>query len=152
MANRESIMNSLFTLLEGVVFSGPVAGQLSWQTTSRKLRLWGDVPPTSQPAMYLAEHREAYEQLGKGQMRRTGMRATIFAYAYAAGDDEIGGTYINNMLDGIEAALAPDDIMAGVLTLGGQVQWCRVEGEIIKDPGDLDKQALLMIPIHILLP
>jgi len=42
--------------------------------------------------------------------------------------------------------------MDGVFSLGGMVDHCWVEGETLKDPGDLDGQGLIIVPLNILLP
>jgi len=35
-------------------------------------------------------------------------------------------------------------------TLGGMVSHCRIDGQVMKDPGDLDGDALLWVPLKIL--
>ena len=38
------------------------------------------------------------------------------------------------------------------LTLGGLVHHCWISGKVFKEQGDLDGQALLVVPIAILVP
>ena len=54
-------------------------------------------------------------------------------------------------LDALEEALAPPPGFDRQ-TLGGLVHYCRIEGRVVKDPGDLDGQGLALVPIKILAP
>ena len=38
------------------------------------------------------------------------------------------------------------------LTLGGLVHHCYIDGSVFKDPGDIDAQAMMVIPILMLVP
>jgi hypothetical protein len=44
------------------------------------------------------------------------------------------------------------DVILGRNTLGGTVYNCRIDGKILKDPGDLDGDALLIVPVKLVLP
>ncbi len=44
------------------------------------------------------------------------------------------------------------DVALGRLTLGGTAYSCAVAGRPLKDPGDLDGDGLLVVPIQIILP
>ncbi len=63
-----------------------------------------------------------------------------------------GSEVLNPLLDAIETALTPDPLAEGVQTLGGLVIDCRIEGEIVKIPGDQDPSGLCgaVVPIKIL--
>ncbi len=58
------------------------------------------------------------------------------------------------MLDALDATLEPAgaDVALGRLTLGGTAYSCAVAGRPLKDPGDLDGDGLLVVPIQIILP
>ncbi len=152
MADRESIVSALAALVFGAQFPTQIVGQSTWLMTSRRLRLWGDVPPTSQPAAFLVEHRETDEYQGRGQLQRRFMSTALWCYFRTDSPAAVGGQMLNVALSAIEAALAPDDLASGALTLGGQVSWCRIEGEVFKDPGDIDNQAMMIVPIRTLWP
>ena len=53
-----------------------------------------------------------------------------------------------------DLALAPTgpDAALGRLTLGGTAYRCGIDGKPLKDPGDLDGDGLLVVPITIVLP
>ncbi len=48
--------------------------------------------------------------------------------------------------------LAGDDPGTGNLTLGGLVQRVWIDGEAFRDPGDLDSQGLVIVPLKIQYP
>jgi hypothetical protein len=150
--SRESIASALFARVSSATFVSPVAGATAWRTASRRLRLWSDVLPDQQPAMFLVEHDEETSWTGRGQLDKTTSVYSLLCYAPAPAPSAVGGTLVNLMLDGIVASLRPDDSSAGVLTLGRQVLWCRIEGRVFKDPGDIDGQALLIVPIRAVWP
>jgi hypothetical protein len=58
---------------------------------------------------------------------------------------------INDIVDAIEAALAPS-VVSGVQTLGGLVSNAWIEGEIDQFPGVLDGIAKAIVPVKILVP
>jgi len=65
-----------------------------------------------------------------------------------AWDQAVFGLRLNTILDALEAALNPAN--GARQTLGGLVSHCRIEGAVLKDPGDLDGDGLLWVPIKIL--
>lgn len=150
-ATREQIMAALYNVMQGLLTTAiPTPGP--FVTVSRKLRLWGDVDPTMQPALYLVEHKELPENTRRGLDDKNALLIRIFIYARADGDSVIGGTIINNLLDAVETILEPSDPSINVNTLGGLVNRLWIDGETIKDPGDIDGQALAVLPIKILMP
>jgi hypothetical protein len=148
--SRETILSALFTLLSSVTFAATSDGFTSFQTTSRKLKLWSDVP--QQPALYMAEHAENLAYQSENLPSKTTIDVDVYVYFKpVATDDNPGSIDLNNILDGIDAALAPS-IATGKQTLGGLISHCRIEGKVLKDPGDIDGQGLAVIPIKILVP
>lgn len=151
--DREDIYNALFAVISDVAFSTPIGptAATTWVFTSRRLKLWNEVPADSQPAMFLTDHDEDYTQPGRGQPPRRFLPAKIWCYARCDGD-LVGSTILNIMMTALESVLTPDDRTANVQTLGGLVSRCWIEGSVLKDPGDLDNQALLAVPVRILWP
>jgi hypothetical protein len=67
------------------------------------------------------------------------------------------GTVENNLIiGGCRKVLAPQPDDPGFLdkrnTLGGLVHHCFISGRIFKDPGDIDDQGMIVIPIKVLVP
>lgn len=116
--------------------------------------MWNNVDPSAQPAMFLVQHREGYQRYGTGLVRRY-LDMGFWCYARSDTDGAIGDDFLDSMEYGLEAALKPDDMTRNELTLGGLCYWCRItreDGLFIRDPGDIDGQVLLVLPVRILLP
>jgi hypothetical protein len=136
--NREQILTALFNLLI------PVAG---FQTTGRRLVHWGKV--AAFPALFLRNPDDDYPPRAiRGLPAKVTLHAEAWIYS-ASGPDDAPITPINNIIDAVELALKPPPI-AETQTLGGLVSHCWIEGKIVKDPGDLDNIAKVLIPINIL--
>ena len=83
---------------------------------------------------------------------KTILSASWLIYHDAGKDPEATpATQSNLILDAIQA-LFPADDPDNVQTLGGLVHYARISGKVFKDPGDLDGQALIIVPISILVP
>ncbi len=132
-----------------------IAAAYPWKTGPvRRLKLWSDVPGSSRPACFLFEGGgETYSRLSSGLVRRT-LDVKLFVYCDAKDPDALGAAQLNAIMDSLDAGLSPDgaDGIIDRLTLGGAAYDCRIEGRPLKDPGDLDGDALLIVPIRIVLP
>lgn len=153
--DRTQIKTALMDLLESVVFPTAVNGFTTWASASRRMKLFNNVDPSKQPALFLVQHKEEARESGRGLpvIRYLDMGAWCLA---PTGDESvIGDNYLDYMLAGIESVLIPDDPQTNELTLGGLCTWCRIDrtnSMFVRDPGDIDGQALLVIPIRILMP
>ncbi len=152
---RTQIKQALFTRLVAATFPTAVNGSTAWVTTSRRLKLFNKIDPSQMPAMFLVQHKEEYVQ---GNVGTPGKRyLDMGAWCYASSGDEsiIGDDLLDYMMAGIEGTLLPDEPHSGDLTLGKLCYWCRIErsnGLFIRDPGDIDGIALLVVPIRICIP
>lgn len=152
--DRLAIKTALFNLVVGATFATPVNGQSTWLTTSRRLKTFNRIDPSTQPAVFMVQHRETYERYGVGLVRRY-LDMGIWCYASTADESVIGDDLLDVMESSLEAALGPDDPTRNELTLGNLVSWCRIrrnDNTFIRDPGDIDGQALLVLPVQILIP
>jgi len=146
-STRESVMTALLAKLT------PLSPN-TFPTVSRKLRMWDDVGAEQQPALFMVEHTEKALAVPRGLPRKAEWDVMLFIYARADGEGTVGATTLNNLLDAVEAALGLDPGTAkttpnNVLTLNGTVYRIWAEGDIIKDPGDLEGQCLALYPIKI---
>lgn len=135
--------------------SSLVASAYAWKTgPSRKLKLWSDVPPASQPACFLFEGGQETYQWSEGAIAKRAIEAKIFVYLNAKDQNTFGASLINGVMDALDAAFAISgaDMAFGRNTLSGTAYSCRIDGKPMKDPGDLDGQALLVVPVKIILP
>lgn len=153
--DRQAIKNAVFALGQTATFPIPVNGATTWVETSRRLKLFNAIDPSNFPAMYLVQHREQYEVRGEGRLTRRYLDLGFWCYALTGTDGVIGDDYIDAMETGLEIALQPDDASRNELTLAGTCQWARIMREdnmFIRDPGDIDGFALLVLPVRILMP
>jgi hypothetical protein len=142
---RETVMQALFALLQTAY---------PWVSTSRRIKLWGDVPLTARPAMFLFEGAHDVVSWKSQQVNPIiVMGADCIVYTNAKDPALIGAALINEIFDAIHTALTPGPTsLTGSLTLGGLVNQCRIDGQVLKVPGDLDGDGMLWVPIKIDLP
>ncbi len=121
---------------------------------ARRLKLWSDVPPMSRPACFLFEGGQETYSWSESALPKRVLDLKIFVYLNAKNPNVVGAAHINDVMDALDAAFAlrGNDIALGRNTLGGAVYHCRIDGKILKDPGDLDGDALLIAPVKLILP
>lgn len=160
-AAPEDIYAALFALVNAPASGSPVSWNTPPQafvTMSRRVKLFSDVPSDQQPAFFQAEHDVNYAQVSNMPYKRV-FEAQWIVYLPAPADDSptaIPPTTNMNLCRGaLEAALAPRPIDMGFpnrQTLGGLVYHCYLEGRSLTDPGDIDFQGMLILPLKILAP
>lgn len=156
--SREQVFSALFALAAPIQWlPDPTAtAAIGFKVTSRRIKLFSDVPPTQQPWLGQAEHDEESAQRTNLPYRRTWKSQWIIYHS--AGNDPKATPSImtNQIIDAIEEALGPKPGDPGFLdrrnTLSGLVYKCFIDGKIFKDPGDIDKQAMIVVPITLLVP
>ena len=144
MTSRESIYSALFALL---------AVTPGLNLSSRRLRMWTEVASADQPALFLVQKADSAKIVTKIPTVWT-LHADIILYGNNGGQDDRDSapmTQLNPIIDAIVAKLLPP-ADAVEQTLGGLVERCRIEGEIITDEGILGDQAVVVIPLTILVP
>jgi len=149
---RETVIAALLAKLQAVTFAAPVNGQTSFVSVSRRLKLWGEAPKSQRPALFVTEHREQPVYRSEALPNLTMLSVDLFIYIDASDANTIPAAALNVMLDAIDAALKPQPADNERQTLGGLVSHCRIEGQVLKDPGDLDGDGLLWIPLKLLVP
>lgn len=141
-APREAVSTALFGLL---------VAAYPWRSSSRRLKLWVDVPLDQRPALYQTEFLpEVYSWTGQPTPKRT-LGARLFIYIDAKDPVVVGATEFNNILDALDGALNPP---TGQLkqTLGGLCDNCRIKGVSTKEPGDLDGDGVLIVEVELIFP
>ena len=147
---RNQVMGAILNLINTMAFTTPINGALTWNTVSNRLRLWGDVSADQQPAAFLVTHRETDEYRGLGLLRR---RLDLGIWCYCRSDSSPGAPMLDTMMEAFEGVFnVVDDPSRNANTLGGLVYWCRIEGRVFKDPGDLDNQTMLIVPLVVEMP
>jgi len=145
--DHENVLTVLFDALKNAPV---VAGIGGFRTIGRRLRYWDDI--TEQPAMFLRHIAVDDTYSGQG-LGMTTLEGEIWVFSKAGADpDDVPAVQLSQLVTAIRAVFVPDDFGTGEFTLGGLVQWCRIEGRSDLDPGDADGQGKAVIPVRILLP
>lgn len=142
---------------------------------TRRMRDWQQVvaeieggEPLKQPMLILFDGvglgggYNNIAQRGRGTPSVTTMSRTIVVYARIPdgstpqgpkGPQMPGGTTLYELYESIEGAFAPDDLSQNVLTLGGLVSHCWIEGDVFYVTGETDPQGqgMLTVPVKIML-
>ncbi len=142
-ASRENIYTALFNLLNGAY---------AWALSSRRIFPLAQMAAASQqPAMMLAQWpSEKAEQNKAWGLTKWQLKAQCLVYFRVdiTPDGSIPPAATGNViLDAIESALNPNIERQ---SLGGLVENCWIDGEIVHVDGSDDGQGLLIIPISIL--
>lgn len=143
--DREAIYAALFEL---------VSEAAEFKTKERRLKLWTDVNASDKPALFMNQVSETYARGSEAVPARVTLTVDLFVYTNAGKDPKaIPATEMNELLDAIDAALAPSSPAPNVRqTLGGLVEHCWIEGEVLVTTGDVDGDGVAVIPVKILVP
>lgn len=123
------------------------------RTTGQRVKLWTEVAKNDQPALFMTSGgTETYTQV-RGAGNSVNADCTLYFYS-SDGDDPsaVPMDALNDFMDALDAMLKPNPV-TGVCDFGMQneVSHIWIEGDVLKDPGDLDGQALAVIPLKVLL-
>jgi hypothetical protein len=150
---REQVFAALFTQLK----TAP-----GINTYSRRMSDYSAIPPGLLPCLILWEQPEETRYAGRQGLPVNTWEAVILIVFQNEskphnGDPTTavpGATIVNPLVDAVRAALAPDDISTNNYTVGGLVEWCRVEGKTVIETGDTDADGYggAVIPLKILVP
>lgn len=142
--SREKVMKAFYKQLKEYCEANGI------EKVTRKFKMWTDVPTNERPQLHILEQDENIEQSFNVTPSKTTLKLSLFLYTTTT-DDAPGIVEINNLLDVIDAALAPVPVI-NVQNLGGIVANCYIKGKIIKEAGELDGDGMAIIPIEILIP
>ena len=142
---REQIYGALFAQLQGLLLApaGP------FNLVSRRWQDPSQISPADRPALYQVQRDELARTsvIGAPKVWKIGVDLVL----YTAGDSELNvvqSTELNTLLDEIEASL--QGVAPGMaLTLGRQVNYCRIEGKIEIVENVQGTMALAVVPIAI---
>lgn len=155
--DEELIFHRLAQRMASVAWVRPGETKVNtFKTISRRVKLFSDVTASQQPACFQAEHADQVNQV-TGMPYKSILEANWIIYQNVAQDPKALGAVENNLiLIGVMDALRPSPQDPGFLdkrnTLDGLVWHCFVQGRIFKDPGDIDGQGMLIVPIKVLVP
>jgi len=139
--DREQIYDALFQLI------GQAPGI---NLKARRLRHWADVPDSQQPALFMLQRNETPLQV-TNMPPRWKLNVELYLYAKTQDINEAPSAILNPIIDYVDRALAPINGMENQ-TLGGLVHYCRISGALQTDEGLLGDQAVVIIPVEIMVP
>ncbi len=150
---RENIYSALFALLTPLGPDGPGSPPM-FNTVSRRLIPNSQLTPESQPALFMIESAENYQQEHIKMPPVVTLYADLWIaqfFSSALGPESaVPATVINNLMDSLEdSLLAPAGI--GVQTLGGLVQNAWIEGRASQYlPTSNGQQAISVVRVAML--
>jgi hypothetical protein len=155
--NEETILAALADIIPQVTWTRPGGNTVyRFKHISRRVRLWSDIPQDQWPACMQAEWSSDAQQTTNLPYKWT-FSVNWIILQNTAKDPKVAGAIENNcIMNGIRAALAPKPSDPGYSnnrnSLGGLVHHCFITGKVFKDPGDIDAEGLMIVPIKLLVP
>lgn len=144
--SRNQVFAALFALTDNLNLGS--AG--TFVSRSRKFKHFAKVPKDQQPAHFQTEFLDkAQQKTSMPSIRRWHASWTVYFASDPGNDEDIPTVAMNDIVDALEACLADP---FNKQTLGGLVEHCFIDGEIIKIAGDDDGQGMIVVPITILVP
>ena len=142
---REAALAALQTALSSAAAFGKV---------TRRLLAPEQMCAVGAPGLALVVHHEGYHRgnLNQPPRRTLTVSAIIYVDAGASNPNAVPDSLLNPILDGLDAALQPDDFTTGFCTLGALVFAAAIRGEVIRAPGDKTGKGVAIVPIEIVLP
>ena len=148
-ATRNAVFTALFEYLKSHVT--PPTGN-SWKTASQHLVQWDDVNHAQQPAIFLHRGPQIATQTHAFGVTKWVWKATVWVYFRTDGL-KTTSTYPSQLtdqfLDNLEFAFQTEPLV-GRFTLGDLVEHCWIDGGCFADSGLIDGQAVIVIPLSIL--
>lgn len=138
-----------------VALMNSVANAYAWKLgPSRNSSFGATCLRRARPACFLFEGGQETYSWTESAIPKRIVEVRLFIYLNAKDPSIAGSTLLNSVMDALDTtfALSGGDIANGRNTLGGTVYNCRIEGKTSKDPGDLDGDALLIVPVKLTLP
>jgi hypothetical protein len=155
MVDEETAFLALFALIarmQWVSLSGNATQQ--FVTSSRRVKLFADCPVF--PGCYQAEHTSMVSKKRNGPYREEWGANWIIYHNVGQDENIVAATENNRIMASVRAVMKPLPNDPGVFdnrnTLGGLVYDCFLDGRLFKDPGDLDGEGMLVVPIKLLVP
>ena len=145
--SREAVMEALFTLLQTMSVKGMKFN------FSRRFYMWDKVAGSAMPYVILTKSKESYPaRVASGLPPKRTMDLEINIYISTGKNQQaIPDQDVEKIMDALDVVMLPAP-GSDVLTLGGLVDYCHIEGDAMLIPGDIDGVGHMMIPLKIVLP
>ncbi len=140
MSTREQVFAALFALAQTAA---------NVKTASRRAKHWDDCKDVEFPCLFQMEKGQSYANVVAQPAIKT-YEADLYVYTYTGNDpNKTPSIQLNNIVDAIEAALAPDSATLRQ-TLGGLALRAWISGSILTSEGTLGSKAVAIIPIKLM--
>jgi hypothetical protein len=144
MATREQILDALLA---------NIAAQNYFVLKSRRMSDPRKLGPDKTPACFLVVSSEEYVRPSPNLPPKRKLKVGAFIYNDVGPElNAIPEAALNNAMEVLEAAVAPDNARTQFCTLGGLVFAAYLNGEVRRAPAELTGKALAIAPIEIILP
>ncbi|HEU5233561.1 MAG TPA: hypothetical protein VFU50_11915 [Terriglobales bacterium] len=141
---REQIYSALFATLQSALGA-------KFATISRRWRMPEQVSPESRPALFQVQTGERAKTNANGEPIIWIATVDLVIYTQGSGDEQtVPSQELNDLLDAVEAALAPPPNSDGKQTLGGKVSHCRLQGSARIVENVNGAAAMAVVPVEIL--
>jgi hypothetical protein len=129
-----------------------IAGK-AFSYRSRKFKHFDKVGADIQPALFQTEIEEKITQRNRmPSLRIWRVNWTVYFSSDPGDDDDMPAVAMNDFMDALEAVFPDAGDEMGGQTLGGLVDHCWIDGDVLKVAGDDDGQGMMVIPITIQAP
>lgn len=125
------------------------------KTSSRRAKSFDQVTGEEMPALFQTQRPETQERgTTIGLPAKRTLHFELWLYTSDPQEDSvIPSQQLNNMVDAIEAALAPDDPVRQNCTLGGLVAMARIDGSVeYYENVTQDGKSIAVVPVAVLMP
>jgi hypothetical protein len=144
MPTRNAIMDALLAKL---------ASAYAFADSGRNARDPENVDDSKRPAIYLVENEDPIERPVPQTPAKRTMHCWALIYTTTGGDDsKVATAQQNDVLDALETALAPDNVMTGMFTIGKLVHSCRIDGTVLRGVDPKTGKCTMGVPLKIILP
>lgn len=113
------------------------------------------ITPALSPALVLVESGEDYQNATPQNPPRRTLKFAAAIFNNVGGDDPsaVPATVVNAALDALDALMnSLSNPLTKRVTLGDLVYHARIDGEIVKAPGETTGLAMAVVPFEVVLP
>lgn len=141
---RNQIMNAIESLFGGMT---------TIKNTSRRFQDFAQIGTELFPIAMISKPREKYPPRAARGLPATRTFSVQVTIIFSVGQDQtiVPDETVCDIMDEIDQTLAPP-IGSQAQTLGGLVDHCYIEGEVICVPGDLDGTGMIDVPLTVVVP
>jgi hypothetical protein len=151
-ATRQQVFDTLFAYLKNC----PSPAGVPWKTFSQALAQWDNVPAADQPAMFLRRGAQIAEQKHAFGVTKWVFKANVWVYFRTENwstqyryPDQLTDQFLDGFEQLFQIQTQPAPFTLSNNNLLGIVKNVWIDGMLFSDPGLVDNQAVIVIPLSI---